>query len=592
MKNDNKVLKKIFFNSLTYYIMADLTTVVGPLVDSIIIANYFGVNAVAAVGLFAPSLMLVSIIENMVVGGGRWLYTHLVENGEFEKANFVFTLSCILVIPISLFITVFGIIFASNIATFLGANEVLRPYLVAYIRGYLPGIVFFSIAKVINGFMSFEQDGNRPLLSLITMTVVNVVGDLFVVFVMKGSLFWVAIATSIGNLSCFLVLSGYFLRTERLFRFNFCEIKNVVKYTKDIFSMGSNTAVAHFSRMFSDLTVNYMLVAYASAVAIAAYSIQKSLMSLLGCVYLGVADTVWLMSGIFYGEEDREALDELQVHATKVGLKISIIVGIIVFIFSKYIAGLYIGFSDIEALRCGTESVKMFAITLPIYVIVYSFDNYLISVKRIYHSNIYSFIMYFGTVVPTAFVLIKIIGPRGSWISTPIAALLSLIIAGILIYTYKTNSNLFNIKRLLVPIEFGNYDGKVIEITADTVVEISGMSRIAGLFCQENNIDSVVANKLALCIEEIGTNIIEHGFKDGKDHEINMRIAVKEKEIILRIRDDCVPFNPIERYKMKTKNDKDPTKNIGIRMVTGLCSSVNYICTYSTNNLIMKIAIV
>ena len=46
--------------------------------------------------------------------------------------------------------------------------------------------------------------------------------------------------------------------------------------------------------------------------------------------------------------------------------------------------------------------------------------------------------------------------------------------------------------------------------------------------------------------------------------------SVKEKEIILRIRDDCVPFNPIERYKMKTKNDKDPTKNIGIRMVTGL----------------------
>lgn len=574
--------------------MADLTTVVGPLVDSIIIANYFGVNAVAAVGLFAPTLMFVTIIENMVVGGGRWLYTHLVENGEFEKANFVFTLSIILVIPISLLITIFGMIFANDIAIFLGADGVnitLRPYLVAYIRGYLPGIVFFGIAKVINGYMSFEQDGNRPLLSLVTMTIVNVIGDLFVVFVMKGSLFWVAIATSIGNLSCFLVISGYFLRTERLFRFSFCDIKNTPKYIREIFSMGSNTAVARFSRMFSDISVNYMLVMYANAVAIAAYSIQKSLMSLLGCVYLGVADTVWLMSGIFYGEEDREALDELQVHATKVGLKISIVVGVIVFIFSKYIAGLYIGFSDAEALKCGVESVKMFAITLPIYVIVYSFDNYLISVKRIYHSNIYSFIMYFGTVVPTAYMLIRILGPRGSWISTPIAAMISLAVACVLIYMYKTNSKLFNIKRLLVPDGFGNYDGKVIEITADTLVEISGMSRIAGLFCQENNIDKVVANKLALCIEEIGTNIIEHGFKDGKDHEINMRIAVKEKEIILRIRDDCQAFNPIERYKMKTKNNNDPTKNIGIRMVTGLCSSVNYICTYSTNNLIMKIAL-
>lgn len=594
MKYNNNVLKKIFFNSLTYYIIADLTVVVGPLVDSIIIANYFGVEAVAAVGLFAPALMLVSIIENMVVGGGRWLYTHKVENGEFENANFVFTLSCILVIPISLFLTIFGMLFANNIAVFLGAdgaNIGLKPYLVSYLRGYLPGIVFFGVAKVINGFMSFEQDGNRPLLSLIVMTVVNVVGDLIVVFVIKGGLFWVAVATSIGNISCLLVLSGYFLRTERLFRISFCDMKNVIKYIKDIFSMGSNTAIGRFSRMFSDLSVNYMLVACASAVAIASYSIQKSLMSLLGCVYLGVADTVWLMSGIFYGEEDRNALDELQVHATKVGLKISIGVGIIVFMLSKYIAGLYIGFGDIEALKAGTESVKMFAITLPIYVIVFSFDNYLISVRRIGYSNFYSFIMYFGTVVPTAYVLIKFFGPRGSWISTPIAAFFALIVAGIFIYTYKTNSNLFHIKRLLVPNDFGTHDGKVIEITADTLVEISGMSRLAGLFCQENNIDSVVANKLALCIEEIGTNIIEHGFKDGKPHEINMRVAVKEEEIILRIRDDCKPFNPIERYKMKTKNDNDPTKNIGIRMVTGLCSSVNYICTYSTNNLIMKISI-
>ena len=134
-------------------------------------------------------------------------------------------------------------------------------------------------------------------------------------------------------------------------------------------------------------------------------------------------------------------------------------------------------------------------------------------------------------------------------------------------------------------------NGKEMEITADTQLEITGMSRIAGLFCTENNIDVSTANKLALCIEEIGTNIIEHGFKDKKTHAINIRMVVKDEEIILRIRDDCKAFNPIERYKMKTKNDNDPTKNIGIRMVMGMCNSVNYICTFNTNNLIMKIPV-
>lgn len=48
------------------------------------------------------------------------------------------------------------------------------------------------------------------------------------------------------------------------------------------------------------------------------------------------------MSGIYYGEEDRSALDEPQVYAAKVGLLITVPVGIIVFIAARYIAGVYV----------------------------------------------------------------------------------------------------------------------------------------------------------------------------------------------------------------------------------------------------------
>ena len=68
-------------------------------------------------------------------------------------------------------------------------------------------------------------------------------------------------------------------------------------------------------------------------------------------------------------------------------------------------------------------------------------------------------------------------------------------------------------------------------------------------------------------------------------------MVVKEEELILRIRDNCTPFNPVERYNMKIKNDNDISKNIGIRMVMKMCKSVNYICTYNTNNLIVKLPI-
>ena len=593
MNQKKRILSKIFTNALTAYILADIATVIGPLVDSAVIANYLDIESVAAVGLFAPFQMFISMIGSTIAGGSRSLYTNLVGKGDLKKANFAFTFSCIFAISFSILVTVLGIFFSNYIAIFLGAsgtNANLKPLLSSYVRGILIGMPFLTTAKVLNGYMHLDHDSERTVYSLVIMTTVNILGDLVVMY-FKGNLFNIAVATSVANFVWFIVMSGHFLRTDRTLRFNLCDLKNSIHYLKNILRVGSNAVVTRLSKMFSGLAINYMLAVYANTIAIAAFSAQKSVTSLLGCVYLGIADVVWVMSGIYYGEEDRTSLDDLQVFATKTGIKFAVAIGAIVIIFAKYIAGIYVGFGNVEALKYGTESVRMLALSLPIYVIIFSFANYLISVQKIRLSILYSFLMQFGTVVPTAYILIRVIGPRGAWIATPIASILTLLITFIIIFTYEIDSSSFNIKRLLVPIKFGMNYGKEIEITADTQLEITGMSRIVGLFCTENNIDASTANKLALCIEEIGTNIIEHGFKDKKPHAINIRIVIKEDEIIARIRDDCKAFNPIERYKMKTKNDGEPTKNIGIRIIMGMCNSVNYLCTFNTNNLIMKIPI-
>ena len=147
----------------------------------------------------------------------------------------------------------------------------------------------------------------------------------------------------------------------------------------------------------------------------------------------------------------------------------------------------------------------------------------------------------------------------------------------------------FGEKRLLVPREFGIAAGEEISISADTMTEVVGMSRIAGLFCQENGIDRKKANVLALCVEEMGRNIIEHGFTDGKEHTIDIRILIKDGELMLRIRDDCRPFNPVERYELIRQQEEDPTKNIGLRLVSKMSRSVQYLSALGINSLIIRI---
>lgn len=119
---------------------------------------------------------------------------------------------------------------------------------------------------------------------------------------------------------------------------------------------------------------------------------------------------------------------------------------------------------------------------------------------------------------------------------------------------------------------------------------VVGTSRLAGMFCVENNISETNANILSVCIEEMADNIISHGFDDGKDHNIDIRILIKEGELILRMRDDCRPFDPMEQYNIMRKTDnKDKLKNFGIRLAVNMSKEVRYLSTLGTNNLIIKI---
>ena len=99
---------------------------------------------------------------------------------------------------------------------------------------------------------------------------------------------------------------------------------------------------------------------------------------------------------------------------------------------------------------------------------------------------------------------------------------------------------------------------------------------------------AAVACFAALFLEEMAGNVAEHGFmKDTKQHTIDIRIAHKDGQVILRIRDDCVPFDPGERQKISSPDD--PVKNIGIRMVYQMAKKVEYQSILGLNVLTIRI---
>ena len=103
-------------------------------------------------------------------------------------------------------------------------------------------------------------------------------------------------------------------------------------------------------------------------------------------------------------------------------------------------------------------------------------------------------------------------------------------------------------------------------------------------------IDFAEINRAAfagLAMEEMAGNIVQHGFtKDKRKHEINVRVVHKDGGILLRLRDDCVSFDPLER--MKAVDEGDPYRNVGIRLVNGIARDVQYQNLLGTNVLTIR----
>lgn len=142
---------------------------------------------------------------------------------------------------------------------------------------------------------------------------------------------------------------------------------------------------------------------------------------------------------------------------------------------------------------------------------------------------------------------------------------------------------------MLLPKGFGIPKEDCIERSIGTFEEVIELSEQVIPFCMERGIDKKEANHLALCIEEMAGNVIEHGFADGKPHHLDVRVLVKDGAVVLRLRDDCVKFDLKEKAESWHFDPEHPEKNIGIRMVMRVAKDVAYTNAMNTNNLIITV---
>ena len=96
--------------------------------------------------------------------------------------------------------------------------------------------------------------------------------------------------------------------------------------------------------------------------------------------------------------------------------------------------------------------------------------------------------------------------------------------------------------------------------------------------------------ELNLGLDELFTNIISYGFRDGSDHQIKFTLAKDEETVVVRVEDDGIPFNPLKAGGPDLVQDLDSIKigGLGIHLVKKMMDDIEYQRAEGKNKLTLK----
>lgn len=517
------------------------------------------------------------------------LCTRAVGKGNGKELSGVFSLTVGLGTVLAAVLALAGVFFSEGFAALFGARGASAAVFAetsAYLRGVFIGAPGFILFVILTPILQLDGDASRPKLASAVMAVVDILGDLANLFVFHGGMFGMGLASSLSHYAALAVVLSHFLKKDSLFRFSVKEVRPTI--VLPLFKDGLPRAVCMLCRGALPVLLNALALRLAGDLGVAALSALNSTTFLIGALGWGIGGAVLIVGGMMVGEQDVYGLKA--VINTALGdilLGVSAL-AVLVFTCAPLIAGLFIPQAG-ETLTMAVSAIRCYAVCLPFLAFNVSTANYLQTVSRMLGANLVNIGIEVGFTAAMAYLLSSFLGIGGLWLAFPVGqAMLSLAIL-LRITLWKSKKREGFEAYMLLPANFGIPAADRMERSLHSMEEVVALSEQVVSFCEEHGIHTKEAYRLALCIEEMAGNVLEHGFADGKAHHLDVRVLVKDGSLILRLRDDCRKFDLREKVEKWAPDPKNPEKNIGIRMVMGMAKDIAYTNTMNTNNLIVTL---
>lgn len=541
-----------------------LTAAIGQLIvvtHAVIVGQLLSPHAMSSISMSAPVMMIPTMIYLLMAAGATVVASKAAGERNYQRAAEVFTVSMASTLAAGLLFSLAAFVWGGQWAAMLCSDTTLLPY----VADYLPwgaGLSFVTI--VFQSLSLFTGVDGRPervsrvmLLSLLLIAVLDVV----FMRVLGMGIRSAALATALADLIAALYLWAGFRRSA-VYRLRWPALQLKAILTENLQTGMPQMMGLLFLAVFTAF-LNGMVVNSFGADTMFTFSIAISLINLVNLFTTGAGQAFRAIGGMLYGQRDYVGMRMLNNRLVMLLLVVGLVCMVAGEMLTPQLATLY--GADSQALIDSASSGLRIALLMiaPFMLQLFMPAVYIV----LGHLRLVTFSMMLFNIIMAAVLFLFCQMERIDlvWWTFPIAGFGGLIIMFATAYRIHLGQPGSHPLTLL-PSDDGFLDRVFVSVAATR--ESFGQA-IADIhhFVTNQPLPPQTVYAVDACAEELLKNIVEHAGLTSR-HYIDVSVTRSESNIILTLKDDGRPFNPLIVAQ--------ENRYLGLSIVSGLCSQMDY----------------
>ena len=363
LMTEGSIFQKILFFSIPL-ILGNLLQQLYNTADSVMVGNFVGSNALAAVGASSSMIyLLIAFSQGAAVGAGVIVAQYLGAKDKKSVSDAVHT-SLVIAGILGIVLTIAGIVLSRQLLEWMKTPEEVMEQSVTYFRLYSAGMFFGIVYNMAAGILNAAGNSKRSLLYLAVASLTNIVLDILFIAIMDMGVAGAAIATDISQaVSCILSVS-FLMRVKDSYQVSLKKLKIHRRIAGSMIRVGLPTGIQNMVISLSNVLVQTSVNGFGAA-AMAGYTAYLKIDGFNILPVMSFSMAVTTFAGQNYGAGNYDRVKKGMYVTLAMGFVYTVLTGALLLTFDDQIMGMFS--RDAEVITCGKLAMKYFC---PFYFIL------------------------------------------------------------------------------------------------------------------------------------------------------------------------------------------------------------------------------